>query len=90
MLGIPPPVPYGLLNDSARNMTASKGINFAVAGSGVFDTYGFPKLGTQVGFFKDILGSQKYGYNNLNHSVALVTVMGNDYAPVNLTQVVRS
>ncbi|GLJ19749.1 hypothetical protein SUGI_0357800 [Cryptomeria japonica] len=90
MLGLPPPVPYGLLNDSARNMTASKGINFAVAGSGVFDTYGFPKLGTQVGFFKDIIRSQKYRYNNLNHSVALVTVMGNDYAPVNLTQVGRT
>ncbi|KAH9319632.1 hypothetical protein KI387_021401, partial [Taxus chinensis] len=87
ILGLPSPVPYRLLNSSTHHMVAWEGINFAVAYSGVFDTFGVPKLSIQVGQFKDSITSQKYDSHHLKQSIALLSLNGNDYSATNVTAV---
>eukprot|EP01018_Ginkgo_biloba_P008385 Gb_25806 [translate_table: standard] len=87
ILGVPSPVPYRLLHDRKYNGTARDGVNFAVAGSGVFKSYGLPKLSIQVDHLRGLIISHKYDAPYLNRSLVLVAVQGNDYGAANITAV---
>lgn len=57
------------------------GMNFAYGGSGVFDTYtGLPNMTTQIGFFEKLIKGSVYTKRDLQSSVVLVCLSGNDYA----------
>lgn len=77
-------------------MNSSKlevGMNFAYGGTGVFDTLVHePNLTTQIDFFQQLFEEKVFSKIDMNLSVALVSVAGNDYAahfgkPGNETQV---
>eukprot|EP01018_Ginkgo_biloba_P008386 Gb_25791 [translate_table: standard] len=88
ILGVPSPVPYRLLHDRKYNIgTAQDGVNFAVAGSGVFKSYGLPKLSIQVDHLRGLIISHKYDTHYLNRSLVLVALQGNDYGAANITAV---
>ncbi|XP_057838935.2 GDSL esterase/lipase At2g36325 [Cryptomeria japonica] len=87
ILGLPSPVTYRVLNSSTQHIVALQGINFAISYSGVFDSFGVPKLSVQVGNLKDTIISQKYDSHHLKHSIVLLTLNGNDYAAANVSAV---
>ena len=67
-----------------RNMVAKKilrgGMNFAVGGAGMFNTYsGIPNVSTQIDHLEDLIKHKVYTSVDLNNSVTLVAVSGNDY-----------
>ncbi|KAF4367953.1 hypothetical protein F8388_002564 [Cannabis sativa] len=57
------------------------GMNFAFGGTGVFDTMEKePNMSTQINFFEDVLRENDfYSKQDLNSSLALVSIAGNDY-----------
>ena len=56
-------------------------MNFAVGGAGVFDTYsGIPNVSTQIDHLECLIKHKVYTSVDLNNSVALISVAGNDYA----------
>ncbi|KAK4593482.1 hypothetical protein RGQ29_017553 [Quercus rubra] len=56
------------------------GMNFACGGTGVFDTLdNGPNMTTQINFFQQQVEQEVYSKCNLNSSVALVSLAGNDY-----------
>ena len=58
-----------------------RGMNFAFGGAGVFDTYsGIPNVSTQIDDLEDLIKHKVYTSVDLNNSVALLSVAGNDYA----------
>lgn len=73
------PVPYEHRNDSDRNITAD-GINFAYGGTGVFNTSnGLPNLTAQINLLKQLVVGV-YSVQDLESSLVLVSVAGNDYS----------
>ncbi|THG04980.1 hypothetical protein TEA_018981 [Camellia sinensis var. sinensis] len=57
------------------------GINFAYGGTGVFNTLAKePNMTTQINFFQQLLEEKVYTKHDLNSSIALVSLGGNDYA----------
>ncbi|KAM6584252.1 hypothetical protein CsatB_011254 [Cannabis sativa] len=56
-------------------------MNFAFGGTGVFDTMEKePNMSTQINFFEDVLRENDfYSKQDLNSSLALVSIAGNDY-----------
>ncbi|KAK1570889.1 hypothetical protein Q3G72_008612 [Acer saccharum] len=77
--GIKSPVPF-----ERRNITTKSGLeygmNFAYGGTGVFKTLvDQPNMTIQIDHFQQILDKNVYTKQNLNKSVALVSVAGNDY-----------
>ncbi|TXG49343.1 hypothetical protein EZV62_025218 [Acer yangbiense] len=77
--GIKSPVPF-----ERRNITRKSGLeygmNFAYGGTGVFKTLvDQPNMTIQIDHFQEILDKNVYTKQDLNKSVALVSVAGNDY-----------
>ncbi|GJV03652.1 RNA-directed DNA polymerase, eukaryota, reverse transcriptase zinc-binding domain protein [Tanacetum coccineum] len=55
--------------------------NFAFGGTGVFDTGNFqPNLTTQIGYLQGLIKDSVYTKRDLESSLAMVTVSGNDYS----------
>ncbi|CAN6452464.1 unnamed protein product [Victoria cruziana] len=74
---LPSPVPYNKREQS--EWLEKYGMNFAYAGSGVFDTYaGILNMTQQIDAFEELIGGGLYA-QHLNSSVALVSYAGNDY-----------
>ncbi|OIW05108.1 hypothetical protein TanjilG_02581 [Lupinus angustifolius] len=73
------PVPYRLRKLMPQHL--KYGINFAVGGTGVFDTLtGGPNMTTQIDLFEQVIKDKVYTASDLNTSVALVSIAGNDYS----------
>ncbi|GMH23168.1 hypothetical protein Nepgr_025011 [Nepenthes gracilis] len=70
---------------SWRNHRAKKlkyGMNFAFGGTGVFDIPDapYPNMTTQIALFERMLHHNVYTSTDIENSIALVTVSGNDYS----------
>uniref|UniRef100_A0A1J3HYC0 GDSL esterase/lipase n=1 Tax=Noccaea caerulescens TaxID=107243 RepID=A0A1J3HYC0_NOCCA len=76
LMGIKSPIPY-IRKDHVPKERLQYGMNFGVGGTGVFDTPS-PNMTTQIDSFQKLLGDI-YSPSDLNSSVALVSVAGNDY-----------
>lgn len=62
------------------------GMNFAFGGTGVFDTLNpGPNMTTQINFFQQVIKDKVYTASDINNSVALVSVAGNDYTRYTVT-----
>ncbi|KAJ7974905.1 GDSL esterase/lipase [Quillaja saponaria] len=56
------------------------GMNFAYGGTGVFNTLvNLPNMTTQIDFFQKLIQENAYTKQDLDSSIALVSVAGNDY-----------
>ena len=79
-LGIRPPIPYKWRKWVKRSYLRY-GMNFAYGGTGVFDTLvNEPNMTTQIDFFQRLVEEKVYSKQDLNSSIGLVSVAGNDYA----------
>ncbi|CAK9188341.1 unnamed protein product [Ilex paraguariensis] len=77
--GIRPPLPYKLWKSGTKS--PRHGMNFAHGGTGVFNTLvDGPNMTTQINFFQQLVEEKVYTKSDLNSSVALVSLGGNDYA----------
>jgi hypothetical protein len=62
------------------------GMNFAFGGTGVFDTlFQGPNMTTQINFLERAIKDKLYTTEDINNSVALVSVAGNDYTRYTVT-----
>lgn len=78
-MGIKSPLPYRVIKYAPNKLRA--GINFAFGGTGVFDTGNFqPNLTTQIGYLQRLIKDKVYTKQDLESSLAMVTVSGNDYS----------
>ncbi|CAK7327546.1 unnamed protein product [Dovyalis caffra] len=78
-LGIKSPIPYRWRNVGIKHW--KNGMNFAYGGTGVFDTLApEPNMTTQIDFFQDITHQKIYSMSDLQASLALVSLAGNDYS----------
>ncbi|KAI8032945.1 GDSL esterase/lipase [Camellia lanceoleosa] len=78
-LGMPSPLPYKGLKSGKKLLQF--GINFAYGGTGVFNTLAKePNMTAQINFFQQLLEEKVYTKHDLNSSIALVSLGGNDYA----------
>ncbi|CAK9188342.1 unnamed protein product [Ilex paraguariensis] len=78
-LGIGSPLPYQSWKSGGKSI--QDGINFAHGGSGVFNTIYFqPNMTTQIDYFQQAIKQKIYSKQDLNSSIALVSLAGNDYA----------
>ncbi|XP_073276032.1 GDSL esterase/lipase At5g03610-like isoform X1 [Primulina huaijiensis] len=79
-LGLKTPIPYAWRKIGAKKLRY--GMNFAFGGSGVFDTLGalLPNMTTQIDFFENLVNESVYTKWDLQSSVVLVSLAGNDYA----------
>ncbi|KAE9585397.1 hypothetical protein Lal_00018066 [Lupinus albus] len=71
------PIPFSLWKLAPNRL--KYGINFAFGGTGAFDTLYGPNLTTQIGSLEKLIKDKVYTASDLNHSLALVSVAGNDY-----------
>ncbi|KAF7148600.1 hypothetical protein RHSIM_Rhsim03G0077600 [Rhododendron simsii] len=79
-LGLKSPVPYAMRKNTPK--LARYGMNFAYGGTGVFNTSvaaGEPNMTAQIDFFQNLLKELACKKSELESSLALVTVSGNDY-----------
>ncbi|KAI3687766.1 hypothetical protein L1987_81469 [Smallanthus sonchifolius] len=77
-MGIKSPLPYQWKKYGENKL--QYGINFACGGTGVFDTGNMqPNMSTQIGFLEGLIKQTVYTKRDLDSSLALVTVSGNDY-----------
>nr|CAB3455466.1 unnamed protein product [Digitaria exilis] len=72
----PPPYTY----DDWADGIDDAGLNFAVGGSVVHRTAGTPKLGDQVQQLRSLIRDGTVTRGDLNGSVALIAISGNDYS----------
>ncbi|ESR49871.1 hypothetical protein CICLE_v10033618mg, partial [Citrus x clementina] len=80
-LGTKSPVSYKNWRKSGKRSQLKYGMNFAHGGTGVFNTLvDEPNMTTQVKFFQQLLEEKVFTKHDLNSSVALVSLAGNDYA----------
>ncbi|WCJ19076.1 GDSL esterase/lipase At5g03610 [Euphorbia peplus] len=79
-VGVGSPIPYER-RKLGNKSHVKYGMNFAYGGTGVFDTLNnAPNMATQIKFFKQIIEEEKvYTKQDLNSSIALVSIAGNDY-----------
>ncbi|XP_044483787.1 GDSL esterase/lipase At5g03610-like [Mangifera indica] len=78
-VGVKSPIPYRWRKLGRKHLRY--GMNFAYGGTGVFDTLvAQPNMTTQVDFFQQLIKDQVYRPRDLQFSVALVSVAGNDYS----------
>ncbi|MED6161601.1 hypothetical protein PIB30_062374 [Stylosanthes scabra] len=78
-LGVKTPVPYRVRKLMPKQV--KYGMNFAVGGTGVFDTSTpGPNMTTQIQLFQQLIHDGIYTASDLTNSVALVSVAGNDYS----------
>ncbi|KAI4370186.1 hypothetical protein MLD38_018560 [Melastoma candidum] len=76
--GLTSPVPYNFRKVGGSNLKF--GINFAIGGTGVFETLvPLPNMTVQIDTFKQLIDGGLYTEADLQSSVALVTLSGNDY-----------
>lgn len=55
-------------------------MNFAYGGTGVFKTLVLdPNMTTQIDFFQNLINESVYNQGDLQSSLALLTIAGNDY-----------
>lgn len=77
--GLKSPFPY-----TWREMAGNKlvhGMNFAYGGSGVFETFPLlPNMTTQIDFFEQLINDSVYTKWDLESSVVVVCLSGNDYS----------
>ncbi|KAI7732519.1 hypothetical protein M8C21_012619 [Ambrosia artemisiifolia] len=77
-MGIKSPLPYQWRKYGGNKL--QNGLNFAYGGTGVFDTGNLqPNMSTQIGFLDGLIKEKVYTKWDLDSSLALVTVSGNDY-----------
>ncbi|XP_021728692.1 GDSL esterase/lipase At5g03610-like [Chenopodium quinoa] len=63
------------------NNHLKNGMNFAYGGTGVFDTTApYPNMTTQIDFFERLLNEDTFTPSDLQHSIAHVSLVGNDYS----------
>ncbi|XP_058088528.1 GDSL esterase/lipase At5g03610-like [Magnolia sinica] len=75
-IGIQSPIPYRRRNIGPKQY----GMNFAYGGTGVFDTlYPYPNMTTQIDMFQQLIKQGVYTKRDLQCSLALLSVVGNDY-----------
>ncbi|KAK7284881.1 hypothetical protein RJT34_19635 [Clitoria ternatea] len=73
------PVPYRLRKLMPQHL--KYGMNFAVGGTGVFDTLTpGPNMTTQIDLLAQLIKANVYTASDLSNSVALLSVAGNDYS----------
>jgi len=70
------------------NAKTQFGMNFAYGGTGVFDTYvPLPNMTVQINLFEDVISREKvYMGTDLQSSIALVSLAGNDYATLRMRE----
>ncbi|KAL6129377.1 hypothetical protein ACLB2K_072728 [Fragaria x ananassa] len=79
-LHIRSPVPYKWRN-RVKKSKLGDGMNFADGGTGVFETLvSAPNMTTQIHFLQQLVEEKLYAKSDLDSSIALVSVAGNDYA----------
>ncbi|XAR53490.1 hypothetical protein NMG60_11022063 [Bertholletia excelsa] len=77
-LRIPSPIPYERRKFGKKLVPF--GMNFAYGGTGVLNTMvKEPNMTTQINLFQQVLEEKLYTKHDLNSSIALVSVGGNDY-----------
>uniref|UniRef100_A0A5B7AW67 GDSL esterase/lipase n=1 Tax=Davidia involucrata TaxID=16924 RepID=A0A5B7AW67_DAVIN len=77
-VGVKSPVPYRWRNFGGKRLRY--GMNFAYGGTGAFNTLVLdPNMTTQIDFFENLIKESVYTKSDLQSSVALVTLAGNDY-----------
>lgn len=77
-MGIRSPTPYRWRK--MENTSLEYGMNFAFGGTGVFDTLvSAPNMTIQIDLFQRQLQKKLYTKVDLNSSIALVSLAGNDY-----------
>ncbi|XP_020260327.1 GDSL esterase/lipase At5g03610-like [Asparagus officinalis] len=78
-IGIRSPVPYKFRRRVSSDLL-KYGMNFAVSGTGVFDLGNFQRnLSAQVDTFQGQINESVYTKYDIQSSIALVTISGNDY-----------
>lgn len=78
-VGIKSPMPYRWRKLGGKKLC--NGMNFAYGGTGVFNTlYLGPNMTTQIDFLEKLISDSVYTKSDLESSLALVTLSGNDYA----------
>ncbi|CAI9092999.1 OLC1v1028394C2 [Oldenlandia corymbosa var. corymbosa] len=79
-LGVKSPVPYRWRRYQKRHL--HNGMNFAFGGAGVFQTVNLrPNLSSQIHYFERLIKQYSlYTQRDLEDSLALVTLSGNDYS----------
>lgn len=78
-IGVKSPIPYRWRNVGIKHL--KYGMNFAYGGTGVFDTLApEPNMTTQIDFFQQMINDKIYSTVDLQSSVALVSLSGNDYS----------
>ncbi|KAI4370188.1 hypothetical protein MLD38_018562 [Melastoma candidum] len=76
--GLISPIPYNFWKDGESYL--KYGMNFAVGGTGVFETLvPLPNMTVQIDMFIQLIDEGVYSKTDLQSSVALVTLSGNDY-----------
>lgn len=79
-VGAKSPISY-TWRKSVNSSELQHGMNFAHGGTGVFNTLvDEPNMTTQVKFFQQLVEEKVYTKHDLNSSIALVSLAGNDYA----------
>ncbi|KAA8516700.1 hypothetical protein F0562_016794 [Nyssa sinensis] len=78
-VGVKSPVTYRWRKYGGKRLR--NGMNFAYGGTGVFNTLVMdPNMTTQIDFFEKLINESVFTKWDLQSSVALVTLAGNDYA----------
>nr|GMC90432.1 GDSL esterase/lipase At5g03610-like [Ipomoea batatas] len=78
LLGLKSPIPYKWIKYAMHRL--QYGMNFAYGGTGVFDTLILaPNLTTQIDIFEKLIKDSVYTKKDLESSLFLVSVSGNDY-----------
>ncbi|XP_010248424.1 PREDICTED: GDSL esterase/lipase At5g03610-like [Nelumbo nucifera] len=79
LIGIKSPIPYRRRKFGAKQR---HGMNFAYGGTGVFDTLSLnPNMTTQIDYFQQLIHDNGvYTKLDLDSSIALVSLAGNDYS----------
>jgi phospholipase/lecithinase/hemolysin len=70
------PVAYRKYAANPSQNSPADGVNLAVAGAGVFTSYGFTTTGAQITELQGVLATNNY---NLSQSIVIYSVNGNDY-----------
>ncbi|KAF7148424.1 hypothetical protein RHSIM_Rhsim03G0077900 [Rhododendron simsii] len=77
-LGLKSPIPYRWRKYAPNRLRY--GINFAYGGTGVFKTLVMdPNMTTQIDFFQNLINESVYSKGDLQSSLALLSIAGNDY-----------
>lgn len=78
-MGIESPIPFEL-RKSENGSSVENGMNFAYGGTGVFNTtVNEPNMTVQINYFEQQLEQNVFTKDDLNSSIALVCLAGNDY-----------